>query len=101
MVALSTLLLLCFSVTTLIQLFCIVWISISARSLHQILDARLAEAIKAAIKELQEDFTAGSGGVEAPNPAVMFLLDLMKKNMEKRNTQGQFEKVIEIVKSDS
>ena len=100
MVALSTLLLLCFSLTTLIQLFCLVRILLEHRRSLEILDGLLAEAIKKTLEEI-----SGGGGVlpegaEAPNPAVMFLLDMLKENMTKRNSQGQFEKVIDLKSAD-
>jgi hypothetical protein len=100
MVALSTLLLLCFSLTTLIQLFCLVRILVEHRRSLEILDSLLAEAIKKTLDEISGGRGVDLEGREAPNPAVMFLLDMLKENMAGRNKQGQFEKVIEIAKAD-
>ena len=104
MVALSTLLLLCFSLTTLIQLFCLVRVLVEHRRSLVLLDGLLAEAMQKAIAEAFQEIQAGGGvdleGREAPNPAVMFLLDMLKENMAGRNKQGQFEQVIEIAKAD-
>ena len=101
MVALTTLLLLCFSLTTLFQLFCLVRILVEHRRSLEILDGLLAQAIKKTLEEISGGGGVLAEGVEAPNPAVMFLLDMLKDNMTKRNSQGQFEKVIEITKADS
>ena len=100
MVALSTLLLLCFSLTTLIQLFCLVRVLVEHRRSLEILDGLLAEAIKKTLEEISGGGGVHLEGVEAPNPAVMFLLDMLKENMAGRNKQGQFEQVIEIAKAD-
>ena len=100
MVALSTLLLLCFSLTTLIQLFCLVRVLVEHRRSLEILDGLLAEAIRKTLEEISEGGMGLPAGAEAPNPAVMFLLDMLKENMAGRNKQGQFEKVIEIAKAD-
>jgi len=100
MVPLSTLLLLCFSLTTLIQLFCLVRILVEHRRSLDILDGLLAEAIKKTLEEISGGGGVGQPGAEAPNPAVMFLLDMLKENMTKRNSQGQFEKVIDLKSAD-
>ena len=101
MVALSTLLLLCFSLTTLIQLFCLVRVLVEHRRSLVILDGLLAEAIKKTLDEISGGGGGDLEGREAPHPALMFLLDMLKENMTNRNSQGQFEKVIEITKADS